>query len=69
LVTAAAGELVPPCQPQQLADALGRVLGRRYDPDAVVRSIPLDDWSGSAAGLHRVLKYAVDKHRAAWCAA
>jgi teichuronic acid biosynthesis glycosyltransferase TuaC len=68
LVTAAAGELVPPCQPQQLADALGRVLGRRYDPDAVVRSIPLDDWSGSAAGLHRVLKYAVDKHRAAWCA-
>ena len=63
LVNEASGELVPPCQPRRLADALGRVLARRYEPDAVVRSIPLDDWRTSALRLHTVLRDTVAKCR------
>ncbi len=63
LVTEAAGELVPPCQPQRLAEALSRVLSRRYEPDAVVRSIPLDDWRVSASRLHAVMRDALERRR------
>lgn len=63
LVSEAAGELVAPCQPHRLAQALDRVLSRRFEPDAIVRSVPLDDWRTSASRLHDVMKEAVERRR------
>lgn len=59
LADPALGELVPPRQPEALADALERVLTTPYDPAVVTARGARGGWAASAAALHQVLDDAV----------
>ena len=59
------GEMVPPRDPDALADALGRATTRDDDPAAIAAAGARGDWPTSAARLHQVLCDAVREARAA----
>ena len=52
------GQLVPPKNPDTLADALVLALRQPYDPAEVARLGARGGWAASAAALHEVLKAA-----------
>jgi len=52
------GTLVPPRDPEALADALVVALRQPYDPDEVARLGARGGWAASAAALHAVLQEA-----------
>jgi glycosyltransferase involved in cell wall biosynthesis len=52
------GSLVPPRDPEALADALVVALRQPYDPEEVARLGARGGWAASAAALHAVLQEA-----------
>lgn len=59
ITSPALGALVPPRDPDALADALAREAAAPYDPDEVARQGARGGWDASAAALHDVLAAAV----------
>ena len=57
------GALVPPADPDALADALMTELRRPYDPVEVARLGATGGWAASAAALHAVLARAARGER------
>jgi len=55
----ALGELVPPRQPELLADALGRAADTSYSPDDIARAGARGSWEESARRLERSLRAAL----------
>ncbi len=57
----AAGAIVPPREEAPLGDALGQVLGRRWDPETVVEKSGIKSWEQVAEKVHAVLQEAVSE--------
>jgi glycosyltransferase involved in cell wall biosynthesis len=51
--------LVPPSDPEALADALGRALAREWDPEALRGSVAHHTWEDSAGALYQAACEAV----------
>ena len=57
------GVLVPPGDPEALADGLAAALGRRWDPEAQRASVPYLDWDAVGGAYREVIDAAVDEWR------